>query len=97
MKKDLSITKRYCVICIMAVVLIIAFLLAVLPVNANAETTEITSNEEVYKELTDDDQLSGLDVTLDDYINNMKSEYYNIIKRQAQAIHISVSMNIPIT
>lgn len=51
--------------------------MAVLPVTANAETTEITSNEEVYKELTDDDQLAGLDITLDDYINNMKSEYYN--------------------
>ena len=64
MKKGLSDTKRYFIIGIMAIVLVIAFLLAVLPVTANAETTEITSNEEVYKELTDDDQLSGLDVTL---------------------------------
>ena len=58
MKKGLSVTKRYCIVSIMAVVLVIAFLLAGLPVNANAETTEITSNEEVYKELTDDDQFA---------------------------------------
>lgn len=38
--------------------------------------TGIISNETTYKELTDDDQLSGLDVTLDDYIDNMKNDYY---------------------
>lgn len=65
MKKGLSDTKRYFIIGIMAIVLVIAFLLAVLPVTANAEAnTGITSNEATYKELTDDDQLSGLDVTL---------------------------------
>ena len=68
MKKNLSITKRYFIIGSMAIFFVIAFLLAVLPVKANAETTEITSNEEIYKELTDDDQLAGLDITLDDYI-----------------------------
>ena len=64
MKKGLSDTKRYFIIGIMAIVLVIAFLLAVLPVTANAETTEITSNEEIYKELTGDEQLSGLDVSV---------------------------------
>lgn len=65
MKKDLCITKKYCAIGIMAVVLFVSFLLAALPVKVNAEAnTGITSNEATYKELTDDDQLSGLDVTL---------------------------------
>ena len=73
MKKDLCITKKYCAIGIMAVVLFVSFLLAALPVKVNAEAnTGIISNETTYKELTDDDQLSGLDVTLDDYIDNMK-------------------------
>ena len=77
MKKDLCITKKYCAIGIMAVVLFVLFLLAALPVKVNAEAnTGIISNETTYKELTDDDQLSGLDVTLDDYIDNMKSDYY---------------------
>ena len=65
MKKDLCITKKYCAIGIMAVVLFVSFLLAALPVKVNAEAnTGIISNETTYKELTDDDQLSGLDVTL---------------------------------
>lgn len=71
MKKGLSDTKRYFIIGIMAIVLVIAFLLAVLPVTANAETTEITSNEEIYKELTGDEQLSDLDVSVP-YLKNRK-------------------------
>ena len=71
MKKGLIDTKRYFIIGIMAIVLVIAFLLAVLPVTANAETTEITSNEEIYKELTGDEQLSDLDVSVP-YLKNRK-------------------------
>ena len=76
MQKDLCITKKHCAINIMTVVLFVSFLLVALPVKVNAEAnTGIISNETTYKELTDDDQLSGLDVTLDDYIDNMKNDY----------------------
>lgn len=77
MRKDLYITRKNCVVGIITVFLLILILMNVLPADVKAEAkSEITSNEVTYKELTDDDQLSGLDITLDDYINNMKSDYY---------------------
>lgn len=77
MRKDLYITRKNCVVGIITVFLLILILMNVLPANVKAEAkSEIASNEVTYKELTDDDQLSGLDITLDDYINNMKSDYY---------------------
>lgn len=58
-------------------VCLIGSLLFIAPVVTYAETeAEIASNEQIYKELTDSDELPGQNITLDGYINNLKTGYY---------------------
>lgn len=78
MKKELYIQKKFYAVFMMFVLLLVAIFLAIYPINAKAEakTDSSTLNDTIYKELTEDDLLSGLNVTVDDYIANIESGYY---------------------
>ena len=77
MKKDLCTIRKFITVLAAVTMLLATVLFMQVSVNANAETVNVTQNEEIYRELTNNDQLFGLDFTLDEYIANMRSEYYN--------------------
>ena len=77
MKKTVCVAKKNCLVCMVAMVLITILFIAVVPIGAKAETNdEIISYEALFEEFTNSDQLTGLAMTLDDYIENMENEYY---------------------
>ena len=61
MKKDLCTIRKFITVLAAVTMLLATVLFMQVSVNANAETVNVTQNEEIYRELTNNDQLFGLD------------------------------------
>lgn len=81
MEKKFYSKKKFLVVLALTVVFVLCLVNVSSSVCIKAENNNaITSNEEVYRELTSSDNLEGLEIKIDDYFNNIKNDYYKLLK-----------------
>ena len=77
MKSTIVKFKKHIILIAISILFFIASIISVMPIMAHAsEGSENSQNEQIYEQLTTSDVLSGLDMTIDEYFSNIKSEYY---------------------
>ena len=77
MKSTIVKFKKHIILIAISILFFIASIISVMPIMAHAsEGSENPQNEQIYEQLTTSDVLSGLDMTIDEYFSNIKSEYY---------------------